>query len=490
MIPDLKNVDVIIASVQSLGRKNASDRLKKYHPQDFKCIIIDEAHHSVASTYKTILDHFHVLHPDSHILLWGCSATMMRLDQKSLGYIFENVTFTLTFDDMVNRKWLCQPRMIHLYSKIISDDQGEKYKDTTLSINTPTRNKILLDAWAKLARQPGDEYCRSTVIFATNIEHVQALVNVFREEGIPTDGITSETLLIQRAKILDRFKRGELHVLVNCSIITEGTDLPMVDCIVLARPTKSASLFVQMVGRGVRLFPGKKNCLVIYAAFREGSLYPVSMHVVPTLEGLAFTEQQKIQTHQESSKKIVNDIAREKILLTIEERISDPIHSLFDYTNLTFHHLDWIMISPTLYIVHGLILVIHRNQTSRSDDSNGHVLASLYKWNMDNKHSSTEIIENTLLSHALDIAFQYCVKEKTISLNKRQAYWKRQSITGNDMIHSIKCIPSLRNINIYKWTCGMAFRVLTKYYFLKDYLKRDAENSINKDDLLRGTIQR
>jgi ATP-dependent helicase IRC3 len=108
------------------------------------------------------------------------------------------------------------------------------------------------------------------------------LTNAFREFGIDAQFVTSDTPKVERSARLDSFKRGEFPVLVNCGVFTEGTDIPNIDCVLLARPTKSRNLLVQMIGRGMRLHPGKKDCHIIdmVASLETGIV------TTPTLFGL------------------------------------------------------------------------------------------------------------------------------------------------------------------------------------------------------------
>lgn len=101
---DVENTDVIVASVQTLGRAG-SNRLDNYDPSLFKTIMIDEAHHAAASTYTRILDHFGATQPDAHILIWGCSATVRRHDGLSLSNAFSDIAFHMDFLEMIESKW-------------------------------------------------------------------------------------------------------------------------------------------------------------------------------------------------------------------------------------------------------------------------------------------------------------------------------------------------------------------------------------------------
>jgi ATP-dependent helicase IRC3 len=512
------NDQVILASVQSLGRVvdaesgGMSKRITKYDPMEFKCIIIDEAHHAVAKTYKTILDYFGVLKPQSRIFLWGCSATLIRLDQKALGSVFERITFVKTFDEMVMKKWLCQPRIVEIHAGM-SQDADKDEPSLLLGLNTSNRNRLLVETWIQLARNVSEpriqHYCKSTIVFATNVDHVNELVKVFGEY-IGTSlvaGITTETPVHERSRLLDQFRQGELHVLVNCSIMTEGTDLPMIDCILVARPTKSPSLFVQMVGRGLRLSPGKQSCLVILAGTRKDRLSPRSMHIIPTLEGHdAIRRSAHSSTLMSEHLHLApKDICRETVSIMLEEHVlpasgvngsSDQSHIRMSLPDLAFHHLDWIYVSPILYITHNLILTINYSTGSLALDK---IESNLYSWDSNTPESSNLIISGPL-SKVLDAAFRYCLKSKTLSLAKRQSLWKRQQIQASQKF-AIKKIPCMETYNgIYRWTSGIASRVITKYTFLKNYLgaidlpedheteSKSNKIQINRSILLQGTL--
>jgi ATP-dependent helicase IRC3 len=103
----------------------------------------------------------------------------------------------------------------------------------------------------------------STLGFAVDIQHVKDLTAAFRMKDIDARYLTSETSSDERADLLHAFRQGEFPVLINCGILTEGTDIPNIDCLLMARPTRSQVLFLQMIGRGMRLSPGKSDCLTL-----------------------------------------------------------------------------------------------------------------------------------------------------------------------------------------------------------------------------------
>ncbi|CAO0796545.1 unnamed protein product [Mucor circinelloides] len=251
---DPVTTDVVVASVQSLNAKDKKDkskfRMSKFDPKDFKAVIVDEAHHGIAKTYMRVFEHFGVLDDNSKILLWGCTATPNRADKKPLDPVFGPVSFHLGLMEMISIGHLSDLRI----TTVDTDDE----------LDEDTFHRVIIASWKQFALQ---KKRKSTLVFARNIEKTQALCEDFIAEGINARFITSKTDTKTRAKILDDFKSGKVPVLVNCAILTEGTDLPRVDCILLARKTGSEPLFQQMLGRGSRLHDEKQDCLVV--DFRE-----------------------------------------------------------------------------------------------------------------------------------------------------------------------------------------------------------------------------
>lgn len=125
------------------------------------------------------------------------------------------------------------------------------------SVNTKGRNELIVDSYIKHA------FGRKAIAFTADIQHADDLATAFRESGIKAKLISGTMSLEERDLILRQFSQGEIQVLCNCSLLTEGYDEPTVDCIIMARPTKSTAFYTQCIGRGTRKFPGKINCLVL-----------------------------------------------------------------------------------------------------------------------------------------------------------------------------------------------------------------------------------
>jgi len=145
------------------------------------------------------------------------------------------------------------------------------------AVNRDEINELTVRTW--LARARGR---KSTIAFCVDLAHVSSLTAMFRRFGYDAQFVTGDTPRDVRRERIDGFKAGKFPVLLNCSIFTEGTDIPNIDCVVLARPTKSRNLLVQMIGRGLRKHSGKQNCHVIdmVASLESGIV------TTPTLFGL------------------------------------------------------------------------------------------------------------------------------------------------------------------------------------------------------------
>ena len=273
--------DITIASVQSITSK---ERLDKFDPSSFKLILVDEAHHIVAQGYLKTLKHFGLeqKQKDSPTLI-GVSATFSRFDGVKLGAAIDEIVYHKDYVDMISDKWLSDV----IFTTVASSANLSKVKNGAFGdfqtgelskvVNTDEVNDITVRSW--MAKAPDR---KSTLVFCVDLAHVAGLTHKFREHGFDARFVTGDTPKVERSETLEAFKKGKFPVLVNCGVFTEGTDIPNIDSIVLARPTRSRNLLVQMIGRGMRLHPGKKNCHIIDLV----SSLETGIVTTPTLFGL------------------------------------------------------------------------------------------------------------------------------------------------------------------------------------------------------------
>jgi ATP-dependent helicase IRC3 len=255
---------VVIASVPTLGRAGSA-RLATLDPQDFYLIVVDEAHHSVAKSYRAIFDHFQLFAPETPRMLVGFTATPRRGDQQGLGEVFEEIAYSRSLEQMIRGRFLCPVAGWRVTSNVNLDAVQVRAGDFVESqlarvVDVAERNALLLRAYQDLARH------RRCIVFCVNVAHAQDVAALFRDGGIEAAAVWGAMPKEERRTVLAQLSSGDIEVVTNCNVLTEGFDEPRIDCILMARPTRSRLLYAQMVGRGTRLHPEKSDLLVIDVA--------------------------------------------------------------------------------------------------------------------------------------------------------------------------------------------------------------------------------
>ncbi|MFI8988632.1 DEAD/DEAH box helicase [Streptomyces antimycoticus] len=248
------DADVIVASVQTLAVPRRREAIR-----DIGLIIVDECHHAAARTYMEVLEHFGAWRG---VPTAGFTATMTRTDG-GLAEVWQDVVFNLDILDMITDGYLC-------------DVRGKRVTVDTLDLDkVRTRNGDLvegqlgqaledsgaLDAIAKAYGQHAPD--RPGVVFTPTVATAQQAAEALNGSGISAAPIWGEMSRDDRRATLARYEAGDVQVLTNCMVLTEGFDAPHTSCIVIARPTKSPGLYVQMAGRGLRPAPGKQDALLL-----------------------------------------------------------------------------------------------------------------------------------------------------------------------------------------------------------------------------------
>lgn len=259
--------EVFVASIQTLVRREL--------PQA-DLIILDESHHGPCNSFQKIIEAY----PNAVII--GLTATPCRGDGRGLGNIFNSIVQVAQTYELISQGYLV-PTIVYAPSK--PDLGGVHIRrgdyDAAELENAVDRPKLvgdIVDHWHKLA------HGRQTIVFATGIPHSLHLVEAFRNSGETCEHIDGETPKRQREEILGRLISCETRIVCNVGVLTEGFDAPSVSCIVLARPTKSFGLYLQMAGRGLRPSPGKENLLLLDHA---GAVYEhgmVDQHIDWTMD--------------------------------------------------------------------------------------------------------------------------------------------------------------------------------------------------------------
>lgn len=276
---------VVVASVQTLSRPERLARLLEPSifgdAVPFGLVVVDEAHHAAADSYRTVLHGLRCGEPDGPLLL-GVTATPDRGDGKGLDDLFDEVTFAYDIRWGIAREYLSDLKGMRV--QLAADMSALKV--TAGDYNAGQAGQMLEDAhapamiaraWLQHARG------RRTLVFTPTVALAEAVAAEFAERGVAAAHVDGTMETGERRALLAAYSEGMLDVLVNCQILTEGYDEPRTDCIVIARPTKSRALYTQMIGRGTRRHPDKTDCLVIDIV---GATEMHALVTVPSLFGI------------------------------------------------------------------------------------------------------------------------------------------------------------------------------------------------------------
>lgn len=232
-------------------------------------LVIDEAHHAAADSYRRIIDRVQTRNPKA--LIYGVTATPNRGDRKGLRPVFSNVADQIRIGELIASGHLVPPRTFVIDVGVQSDlgrvrktaDDFDMAEVAKVMNRTPVTEAVI-HHWREKA---GD---RQTVVFCADVAHATAVANAFREADVPTVLVTGEMTEASRKAALADFAEARARVIVNVAVLTEGWDHPPTSCVVLLRPSSWRSTMVQMVGRGLRTVnpqehPGvvKTDCVVL-----------------------------------------------------------------------------------------------------------------------------------------------------------------------------------------------------------------------------------
>jgi superfamily II DNA or RNA helicase len=253
--------DVVVASVPTLGRRG-SKRLQRLDPNRFFLLVVDEAHHATAATYKRVLDYFGIFETDTPKLMVGFTATPKRGDGQGLDAVFQQIIFSRSLPEMIQAGYLAPVAAYRVETDIDLSRVKTRMGDFVTShlsqaVNIAPRNDLVVEVFRSKLKD------RQTLCFCVDVAHTRSVADAFNAAGIPAAAVSGEMDRGARAKVLEDFHAGRIQILANCMVLTEGYDEPSVSGIILARPTKSALLYTQMIGRGTRLHPGKQNVTII-----------------------------------------------------------------------------------------------------------------------------------------------------------------------------------------------------------------------------------
>ena len=299
-------------------------------------IVIDEAHHALAKTYKEMWERF----PKAKFL--GLTATPCRLNGKGFTDLFDVLVQSWDVPEFISKGRLATYDFVSIKSDGVTQrlidslqkrgaDGDYQNKEMDMLLNKKPSIERLYQSLEEFGKD------RKGIVYAINISHAQKITKLYQENGVKAIAIDSKTPATERQQDIEAFKKGDIQVLVNVDIFSEGFDCPDVEFVQLARPTLSLAKYLQMVGRGLRVAKGKKNCVIIdnvglyrvfglpsqvwnWNAMFEGKLKVGKRKETPKDREffLMNGEQDDIQIHPDSEMMMV--MSHEELLQTIQYR--------------------------------------------------------------------------------------------------------------------------------------------------------------------------
>lgn len=316
---------VVVSSIQSA---RIPENLLALRAQDFELLVYDECHHACSDGARSVLD---VLGfgKGTNQLLVGFSATPFRHDGKGLGEVFDVISYKKTIKEMISEQYLCSPKGLKIatevdFSSIKTIDGDFQNSSLSLIMDTPEMNKIIVDAYLNHAKGI------QTICFTVNVQHAINLAELFRSSGVSSEAIYGTMPLEERISLLNKYRSGEVQVLCNCQILTEGFDAPETACVIVARPTKSKGLYQQMVGRGLRLWPNKRECIILDCIDKSHSICSSAILAMDS-------ESEKISKEENSeNKKEIFEKLPEKLNPKLKAAIInfDPLGESFNWEKI------------------------------------------------------------------------------------------------------------------------------------------------------------
>jgi DNA repair protein RadD len=244
--------DIYCCSISTLAR---SKRLREQIIKECPLLIVDEAHNAVSDSYQELLNSV----TNKHYVI-GLTATPFRIGKK--GHTFwDDIIHPITTYDLMCDGHLVEPKVYGppgMSTKSVKTTAGDYNNAQLFKANDDMKiYGDILESWKKFALN------RKTICFCINRQHAQKLNDMFNKNGIKSEYADADTPQDERMSIFNRLASGETKILTNVNIASTGVDIPEIECVISARPTKSKTLWIQQVGRGLRPAENKKDCVII-----------------------------------------------------------------------------------------------------------------------------------------------------------------------------------------------------------------------------------
>jgi superfamily II DNA or RNA helicase len=269
---------VVVCSIRSLHERRLAEVVRG---RDVGLVVYDECHHAAAEDNQRVLRQLGAFDPAWTGTLLGFTATTARGDGLGLDTVFERIVYTRTLPEMIDDGYLVPLRGFRIetaadLTRLSSTGIDFREEELSEAVDIEERNALVARSIQELARD------RRTIVFCVTVGHAKNLAQALRLLGVPAGVIHGDMPSDRRAEVLAAFREGRLAALTNVAVLTEGFDDPGVSCVAMARPTRSEGLYAQCVGRGTRLHPGKKDCLILDFA----DVSRLSLCTLPSLFGM------------------------------------------------------------------------------------------------------------------------------------------------------------------------------------------------------------
>ena len=457
---------IIVATRQSLTSSKSTriERMLQYG--EFEYILLDECHMAVQQQKKIIEN---VSTKNTKCI--GFSATPYNKDLKK---IYSDFIYRKDLFSMIKEKFLVPPRCFIVesntdISKVKTTGGEYVISDLDRVVNNTDRNNLIVNAYKEKCTDR-----KQTIVFATSIEHSNDLANEFKNNGIKAMSIDSTLDKKEREKVFNKFKNGEINVITNVGICTTGLDIPSIDSLILARPTKSKSLFVQMVGRSLRLSPEtyKEDALIIDIADNTNRHSLINCKTIFDIENGETPIEAEQRRNKEEKEKIERKKKEEELRLQQEEEIRLQEIELFNETVnniLNNSTLDWFTTRINGTLVACLSSTINNTYVIRKEENI--FKCYLYKQKPYFDYDFELLEENDNLQE-LQVTIENIALGEGSNFISKSASWKYEKATQKQ-IDASKGKLHLGDLKGYanKFFCSRSL-----YFAFKKY---DKDNKIN-----------
>ncbi len=458
---------IIVASIQTLAREHRLSQLGS-----FSTIIIDEAHHAAAESYIKVLKSLRCFEKQNPPLTLGVTATPERGDKVGLDNVFQEIVYHRNLLEMISEQYLSDLTWQSVELDVDLDEVGTRGEDFVESdlikaLSETNLPEQILSAFKEYASN------RKTIVFVPGVALAHQTAQLLKQHNIKAESIDGKLSSEERKAILSRLKTGQTQVIVNCLILTEGFDESSLECVIFGRPTKSKSFYLQMLGRGTRLHPGKENCLIIDLV---GITQKHKLITLPNLFGLPAEKLKKdsvLSVHQEE----INLEAKRQALAQQEQEAQRAASKAFEKqapkTQPRVINFNWLKLSDTRYALSvgkaTIFLIKQANQ-----DKWAVILNEL------DKTKTTLIGKDLPLEYAQGVAQDYVRSIRAIALIDTNAHWRSQEPTDKQ-ISLIKQLGIKASTDINK---GQASDLISIFF-----ANQDLANFSIDDFILQQTQQ-